>query len=520
VANLSLMRSVRREHELVVRAALGAGTRRLRRLMLVENLVLAAAGAALGLVLAVGGMRLLVALAERYSPRAGEIRLDAMVLAFTIALTVVVAFLLTYAPTLTKEGGLGQWLTTGVNRMSGTLRRQRLQRLLVVAQVAVSVVLLMGAGLLTRTMQRLSEVDTGLTTENVLTMEVPFDFEARSDADAKALFARMKTEIAALPGVEEVGVGSAVPLRATQFALDVKAEGRPLAPGEAQPHAEGRTVSPEYFSASGIPIVAGRAFQSTDRVGSGLVVILNETAAKQLFGDVDPIGRRVAWTGDVLQFIGISGDWRTVVGIVGDTKDAGLDEAPRSVVFEPIDQEPLFGGGLVIRATQNPAALVPAATRIVRGIVPQDPIENVMTVNEIRDASVANRRLNALLVSSFGLLALLIAAVGIAGVLAFSVSSRTNEIGIRMGLGADRARVLRMILSEGGVLLAAGLVIGAVLALLSSRLIEGFLFGVKPYDPATLVIVSLVMAGVDVAACWVPAMRASRISPAVALRRN
>jgi predicted permease len=279
-------------------------------------------------------------------------------------------------------------------------------------------------------------------------------------------------------------------------------------------------VSPEYFSASGIPVVAGRAFQSTDRVGSGLVVILNETAAKQLFGDVDPIGRRIAWTGDVLQFIGISGDWRTVVGIVGDTKDAGLDEAPRSVVFEPIDQEPLFGGGLVIRATQNPAALVPAATRIVRGIVPQDPIENVMTVNEIRDASVANRRLNALLVSSFGLLALLIAAVGIAGVLAFSVSSRTNEIGIRMGLGADRARVLRMILSEGGVLLAAGLVIGAVLALLSSRLIEGFLFGVKPYDPATLVIVSLVMAGVGVAACWVPAMRASRISPAVALRRN
>ncbi|HEX6049501.1 MAG TPA: ABC transporter permease, partial [Gemmatimonadaceae bacterium] len=480
VANLTLMRSVRREHELVVRAALGAGSARLRRLLLAENLVLAFSGAVLGLVIAVGGVRLLTSLAERYSPRANEIALDGMVLGFTALLAFVVAVLLSYAPRLAKEGTLGAWVAAGVNRMSGGLRRQRLQRSLVVAQIAVSVILLTGAGLLTRTMMQLSEVDTGLKTENVLTMEVPFDFESRNDTVAKALFERMRLEIAAIPGVREVGVGSAVPLRATQVMLDVKAEGRPLASGEAQPRAEFRTTSPEYFRAAGIPLLAGREFSTTDHQTSAKVVILNKTLADKLFGDRDPVGQRVAWTGEVLKFIGISGEWRTVVGVVGDTRDAGLDVEPHGVVFQPLAQEALFGGGLVIRSDRDPKALAPAATRLVRNIVPQDPIENVMTVSEIRDASVAPRRLNAVLVSSFGGLALIIAAVGIAGVLAFSVSARTNEIGIRMSLGADSSRVQRMILGEGGVLLGVGLALGVVGALLATRLMQGFLFGVTP----------------------------------------
>ena len=207
VANLTLMRSVRREHELVVRAALGAGTARLRRLLLAENLVLAFSGAVLGLLIAVGGVRLLTTLAERYSPRANEISLDGMVLGFTALLAIVVAVILSFAPRLAKEGSLGAWVAAGVNRMSGGLRRQRLQRTLVVAQIAVSVILLTGAGLLTRTMLQLSQVDTGLKTDKVLTMEVPFDFQSRNDTVAKALFERMRLEIAAIPGVTEVGVG-------------------------------------------------------------------------------------------------------------------------------------------------------------------------------------------------------------------------------------------------------------------------------------------------------------------------
>src|SRR5215218_6411076 len=383
VANLTLMRSVRREHELVVRAALGAGTARLRRLLLVENLVLALAGAALGLVLAVGGVQLLVSLAERYSPRANEIRLDGMVLSFTLLLSVVVAIILSFAPKLAKEGSLAAWVAAGVNRMSGGVRRQRLQRGLVVAQIAVSVILLTGAGLLTRTMLQLSEVKTGLNSERVLTMEVPFDYGSRKDEDAKALFERMRLEVAAIPGVSEVGVSSTMPLRSSEVQLEVKAEGRALATGEAMPRAEFRTAGPAYFHAAGIPLVKGREFTETDRKGSGMVVILNKTLADNLFPNRDPIGQRVAWTGDVLRFIGISDEWRTVVGVVGDTKDGGLDAEPHPAVFLPFAQGmAAAGGGLVIRTDHEAASLVAAATRTVRGVAPAEAIENVLTVDQ------------------------------------------------------------------------------------------------------------------------------------------
>ena len=518
VANLTLMRGVRREHELVVRAALGAGASRLRRLLLAENLLLAFVGAALGLVLAVGGLQLLISFAERYSPRANEIRLDGMVLGFTLTLTLAVALLLSYAPRLAKEGSLGAWLASGTNRSSGSLRKQRAQRVLVIAQVAVSVTLLAAAGLLTRTMLELANVDAGLDAEEVLTMEVPLFGGGRSDADTKALYDRMRLEIGAIPGVTEVGLGSTIPLRANEFMLEVKADGKPLGTGEAIPRAEFRTASPEYFRAAGIPLLRGREFASTDREGSQNVVILNKTLADQLFPDRDPVGQRVAWTGEVLKFIGISGDWRTVVGVVGDTKDGGLDAAPRPVVFQPFAQMPAYSGGLVIRSAANASSLIPAATRLVRAIAPQDPIENILTVQQIRDQSVAPRRLNAALVSSFGVLAVIIAAVGIAGVLAFSVSARTNEIGIRMSLGADSGTVQRMILMEGGVLLVTGLVLGVVGALVATRMIRGLLFGVAPHDPMTMALVSVVMVLVGLAACWLPAARAAGVDPMVALR--
>ena len=518
VANLTLMRAVRREHELVVRAALGAGAGRLRRLLLAENLVLALLGAALGLVLALGGVRLLITFAERYSPRANEIRLDGMVLAFTLTLTVAVAVLLSFAPKLAQEGTLGAWISSGVNRMSGGLRRQRLQRALVVAQIAVSVTLLTGAGLLTRTMLQLAEVNTGLTSDEVLTMEVPLSTGGRSESDARALYDRMRLELGAIPGVREVGIGSTIPLRSTEFMLEVKAEGRELPAGTPMPRAEFRTASPDYFRAAGIPLLKGQEFSTTDVRGSRPVVVLNKTLADQLFPDRDPVGQRVAWTGEVLKFIGVSGEWRTVIGVVGDTKDGGLDAAPRPAVFQPFAQEMVFSGGLVIRAERDAEALVSSATRLVRSIAPRDPIENILTVSQIRDQSVAPRRLNAALVSAFGVLAIIIAAVGIAGVLAFSVSARTNEIGIRMSLGADSGRVQRMVLKEGGVLLGLGLLLGGVGAVVASRLMRGLLFGVAPYDPMTLTTVAIVMALVGVGACWLPALRAARIDPAVAIR--
>jgi putative ABC transport system permease protein len=517
VANLTLMRGVRREHELVIRAALGAGVARLRKLLLVENLLLALAGSVLGLVIAVGGVRMLTALAARYSPRADEIRIDGVVLAFTLLLAIVVSVILSFAPSLASEETLSASLSAGARR-STNVRRQRLQQTLVVAQVAVSVMLLTGAGLLMRTMQQLSEVNTGLTSDNMLTMEVPKDFNGVKKEEMIADYQRMRQQLASLPGVEEVGLGSTMPLRSAGILLDVKAESHPLAPGEAQPHGEYRTAAPDYFHASGIPLLEGRAFTDNDDATSAKVVILNKTLAERLFGNKDPIGQRVAWTGDVLRFIGVSGEYRTVVGVVGDTKDGGLDAMPLPVVFTPFAQSDFPIGGFVLRAKGDAASLAPAATRAVRQVAPDQPIEHVMTVGQIRDESVAPRRLNAMLVSSFGGLALLVAAVGIAGVLAFSVGARTNEIGIRMSLGADAGRVQRMIISEGGLLVVLGLAFGVIGALSLSRLMQGLLFGVQPHDPLTLAGVSAVMAIVGIMACWIPARSAARIDPAVALR--
>jgi predicted permease len=522
VANLTLMRGVRREHELVVRAAIGAGAGRLRRLLLAENLVLTLAGAAVGVVIAIGGVTLLTSLAARYSPRAGEIRLDGMVLGFTLALSVILALLLSFLASVPKEGTFASWISAGGRRMSGSLRKQKLQRGLVVAQIAVSVVLLAGAGLLTRTMIRLSSVDTGLKTEEVLSMEVgilsPTQLLAGGDADAKERYDRMRREARALPGVIEVGVGSTMPLRNSQVQLEIKAEGKSLAVGEAMPRAEFRTADPDYFRAAGIPLLKGREFSATDRDSSGRVVIINQVLAAKLFPGEDPVGQRVAWTGDVLRFTPFSGDWRTVVGVVGNTQDGGLDAAPQPVAFMPFAQELAIGGGLVIRVDSNASALVTPATRIVRGVAPTALIENVMTVAQIKDQSVSPRRLNAALVSSFGILAVIIAAVGIAGVLGFSVTSRTTEIGIRMSLGADSRQVQQMILKEGGVLVVIGLVLGVTGAFFVGRLIRGLLFGVAPHDPLTLIGVALMITVVGIGACWIPALRAARIDPAITMR--
>lgn len=518
VANLTLMRGVRREHELVVRAALGAGVARLRKLLLVENLLLALMGSTLGLAIAFGGVRMLAAFAARYSPRADEIRIDGVVLGFTLLLAIVVSIILSFAPSLAGEATLSAALSAGARR-STNVRRQRLQQTLVVAQVAASVMLLTGAGLLMRTMQQLSIVKTGLTSENMLTVEAPKDFNGVKKEDMIGDYNRMRQQLASLPGVQSVGLGSTMPLRSAGITLDIKAEARPLAPGEAQPHAEYRTGNPDYFQASGIPLLKGRVFTDNDDATSAKVVVLNKTMAERLFGDKDPIGQRVAWTGDVLRFIGMSeNEWRTVVGVVGNTKDGGLDAVPLPAVFTPFAQSDFPMGGFVIRTNGDAAALAPAATKALREVAPQQPLEHMMTVAQIRDESVAPRRLNAMLVSSFGLLALIVAAVGIAGVLAFSVSARTNEIGIRMSLGADGGRVQRMIVSEGGLLVGLGLVIGVIGALSLSRLMQGLLFGVQPHDPMTLAGVSVVMAIVGLLACWIPALRAARIDPVEALR--
>ena len=522
VANLTLMRGVGREREMLVRAALGAGTFRLRRLLLIENLTLALFGGVLGIIVAGAGLKLLVAFATQLTPRAYEIRVDGLVLAVGILTSIAAAVVLAFIPRIGGEHVLAVSLAPSGKRTTLGRGRQRFQRSLVVTQLAVCMVLLSGAGLLVRTLTKLQAVNTGVRTDHVLTLQMPVDIAldrfVQQQMEYQVLFTRVRDRVATLPGVEMVGLGTSIPLRRAAVDFDLKAEDRPVAADEPTPHAYVKAVSPQYFGAAGIPILSGRSFQSTDDRTAGHVVILNQSLAKKLFGDLDPVGRRIAWTGEVLKFSPISGDWRTVVGVVGDTRDQGLDGDPAPTVYSPFWEGPILNGGLVIRTAGDPALLQVPVMRAIREIAPKQLIERVMTLDKIRDDAVAPRRLNALFIVSFGTLALLIAMVGIAGVLAFSVSSRTAEIGIRMSLGAEARRVRRMILGEGGILLVAGLVFGTVGALAVTRLLAGMLFGVSAHDPETFAAVAGVLAAIGLAACWVPAARAARVDPAVALR--
>ena len=516
VANLVLTRSMRRERELAIRWALGADRARLRRLLLTETAILAAVGTALGLALAYLGLDLLVGFAQRFTPRASEIRIDGGVLAFAVVAATASALLFAFAPSLRGPEDAGASLTRTGSRATGGGRR--IQRALIVAQVAATVTVLTAAGLLGRTLMRLYEVDPGVRLDGTLTMEVPLEGE-RTPEQTLALQEAMRSRLAQLPGVQEVGVGWNVPLRASGVLLELKAEGRAEEPGVPRPVVEYRTATPEYFRAAGIPLLSGREFAATDRADGQKVVILNRAVARRLFGDADPFGRRVAWTGDVLRFIPLSGEWRTVVGLVGDTRDAGPDTPPPPAVYQPMEQNDMafYPGGFVIRAPAA-ATLAPQAARVVRELVPDQPVERVATLAEIREETVAPQRLNAMLVGAFAAVALAIAAVGIGGVLAFFITQRTAEIGIRMSLGADPVRVMRMVLADGGAMLGLGIALGLVGSIVAARLLQGLLFGVPPRDPVTFLAVALLMGLVGLLACALPALRAARVDPLVAMR--
>jgi len=522
VSNLTLMRGLGREREMLLRTALGARGGRLRRLLLVENLVLALIGGGLGVLIALAGLRLLILFAAQFSPRSGEIHLDGVVLAVGVVTSIAAAIVLSYVPRIGSDRLLAASLAPASRRMTLGAGRRRVQRSLVAVQVAVCMVLLTGAGLLVRTLMNLQAVATGVRVDHVLTMSLPLGGDLiREMGDQPgnlARYTRMRDAVAALPGVSGAALGSGAPLRSSMMAFDINAENVAVRPDAPTPRAALTTVDPGYFEATGIPLVAGRDFASTDVRGSTRVVILSQSFARQLFGKENPIGRRIAPTGAVLKVTPFTGDWRTVVGVVGDTRNGGLDADVSPEMYEPFAQEVIIGASLVIRTASDPDQMKATVLRTLRAAFPDQLIEKVATVAEIRDESIATRRLNAMFIASFGGLALLIAMVGIAGVLAFSVRSRTSEIGIRMSLGADAGRVRRMVLSEGAGVLGIGLGAGAIGALFASRVLRGILFGVTPHDPITLGTVAALLGTIGVLACWLPAARAARVDPAVALR--
>lgn len=511
VANLTVSRTLRREKQLALRSALGASRSRLRWLLLSENLLLALAGVVVGLGFTKASWSLLVNFAARFTPRASEIALDGLVLGFTVAVAVAAAVISALAPRLPSPG------TGGGVRTTGGTHQRALQRGLVVAQLTVSFVLLVGAGLLVRTLQNLQRVDTGFAIENVLSMEIPLSRGGRTLDDIRGFYDDVVREARALPGVASVATTSRIPLAGSPVLFEVGVEGFQLDPEASVPRADYRSVSEDYFDTMDIPLVRGRGFRPTDHSESTLVAIINESMARYYFGDRDPIGRRIRWSDKQIRFIGISGEWRTVVGVAADTKDAALDQSPGHVVYQPFDQEP-WAGGLLVRSRVDPASLAPRLVGIVRDLAADQPVENVQTLRELRAETVGPERLNATLIGGFAVLAALIAAVGVFGVLAFSVSQRTKEFGVRLSFGADTGSLRRLVLGEGFRIQLVALLLGVVASLGLAQFLRGFLFGIEPVDPLTLVSVAALLTVVALVASWAPAERASRVEPVEVLR--
>ena len=403
-------------------------------------------------------------------------------------------------------------------------RAKRLQRGLVVAQIGTSFVLLIGAGLLLRSMVQLSRVDPGFDTTQTLSMDIPPDWSNSNPDDVRNQFLEILRETEALPGVQRAALTSAVPL-AGQSAFtsqnELAVEGHTPAPGAPTPRAEFRVVSPGYFETMGIRVLRGREFTTTDLEDSQMVVIINESMARAYYGERDPVGRRIAWTDEAMRLFGQSTDWRTVVGVVADTRDGGLDEEVRHTMYNPYRQvTPFFTGSLVVRVSGSPASVVGGIRDIVASKDPDQPIDNVATIADLGAESVAPTRLNTMLLGAFALLAMVIAAVGIGGVLAFSVGSRRQEFGVRSALGAARHQIWSGVVAEGARLAAMGVAFGVITALVLTRFISGLLYGVPALDPVTFVAVGALLALVAIVAAWIPAWRAADISPMEAMRSN
>ena len=521
LANLTLTRVLRRSHELAIRVSLGGGRAALRRALLVESLVLALAGTALGLLLASVGLDLLVAFASRFTARASEIALDGSVFGFAMLTAIAASAFFTLLPPLPRGDGVAGALTRSGTRTTVGSGGRRAQRALVVAQIATSFVLLIGAGLLLRTVLHLQRVDPGFDTGEILSMDVPANSGGRTPDQLRAHYLAVLDDVRALPGVETASLTSSVPLTGSSgftTMLQIDVENHEPAPGQPTPRADFRVVSTGYFATMGIELLEGRSFVTTDLDGAQPVVILNESMARAYYGEQSALGRGIAWTDPTMKFLGMAPDFRTVVGVVRDTRDGGVDADVVHAMYTPYRQvTPFYTGSLVVRTRGEAQAVLPSVRAAIRDLDPNQPIVNVATIAELGSEAMAPRRLNATLLSAFAVLALIIAAVGIAGVLAFSVGSRRREFGVRSALGAARHRIWSGVVGEGARLAGLGVVLGAITAVAGARFIAGQLVGVPAIDPWTFAAVGLLLAVVAVAAAGVPAWRAARVSPMEAL---
>jgi putative ABC transport system permease protein len=516
-ANLTTMllaRSAAREREMAIRVALGAGPLRLLKQVLTESVLLALIGGVAGVLLALWGVELLKVIGAQTVPRLREVNVDLGVLGVTLAIAVgtgiifgLVPGLASARPELTealKEGGRSSTQGTG---------RNRLRNGLVIAEVALALVLLSGAGLLMKSFARLQNVNPGFNPRNALTFEISLPKIQHPD---NLSIVRFNTEaqrrIAALPGVQTAGFSTILPLAGTNSDSSFAIEGQPSNDRTPSPDEENRQVSPDYFRALEIPLINGRFFTDADKTDAPPVIIVNQAFAKKFWPNQDALGKRIVMGG-----MSEHPNWITIVGVVGDVRHFGLDIDPKPEMYVPFAQDPYFMTIYVVRSNQDPRSLLPAIRREIQAIDSAVPLANIRTFEDVIADSVAPRRLSVVLLAVFAGVAVLLASVGIYGVMSFLVVQRTQEIGVRMALGAQRSDVLKLILGRSLKLISAGAAIGLVVALMSTSMLQALLYNVSAFDTPTFVLVTILLAAVALAASYLPAMRATKADPMTAL---
>ncbi|MDR3699930.1 MAG: ABC transporter permease [Candidatus Sulfopaludibacter sp.] len=518
VANLFLMRGAVRAREMSLRLAIGASRGRIARQVLTESFLVALLGGVAGVGLAMAGIHAIARWTPPETLAGASIDMNRSVLLFSAALVVLSMFVFGLAPALHSTGGdIHSGLKQG-GKATTSGARSRLRSLLAATEVALALILMVGAGLMMKSLYRLLAVDPGIRAEHVLKLEMSLRTAQYEKDQAVLNFWRQALDkVRALPGVESVAVGTAIPLTDDHSRTDIRVEGMPVpGPGKA-PHPDQHTVSPEYEKVLGVRLLRGRGFTDADRENAPLVAMVNATFAQRLFPGADPVGKRFAFGR-----LGAAGGhkWITIVGVVADTKMYGLANPARLEVYLPFRQAPSNEMTLLVKSRQELATLVAPVRAVIASIDKEQPVFGIATMQEVVNSSTSMRRVTLILLEVFSGLALLLASIGIYGVVSYSVAQRAREIGVRVALGARRADVLRLVLAHGGRISAAGLIIGGAASLGLTRLLANLLYSVSAIDPATLAAASFVLALVSMLACYIPARRALKVDPLVALRHE
>ena len=516
VANLLLARATSRHKEMAIRTALGASRRRVIRQLLTESVMLSILGGAVGLLLAVWWSDLLVALGKEDIPRAVHVGLDWRVLGFTLGISLLTGLIFGLAPAFhSSKSELVESLKEGGRGTSEGARRNRVRNVLVVTELAIAVVLLVGAGLLIQSLWRLRNVNSGLQPQNVLTFTVGLP-EIKYNTDRQTqFFIDLKGRLESMPGVQSASTIYPLPLSGDRFVISFEIEGRPMPPKD-HPNGDFFTTGVGYFRAMGIPIIRGRDFDDRDKHGSTPVIIITETFARQYFPNEDPIGKRIH--PGISSIEGEDSMMREIVGVVGDVRNRTLSTEARPAYYVPHTQVPFSQMVAVVKTAGEPRSMISGVTKEVASMDADIPLFGVKSMEEYLSTSVAAPRFNTTLLSIFAAVALVLTIVGLYGVMSYSVAQRTNEIGIRLALGAQSRDVLLMIVKQGSTLILLGLGIGLLGAFALTRLIASLLFGVTAKDPFTFAAVSVLLALVALMACYIPAWRATKVDPLKAIR--